>query len=96
MKRPKNYKIAPHIHLKKQRIVDVTHEVLFIKSGKVKINFYNHDQQYIMSKELSTGDTILLAEGGHGLTMIEESEIIEVKQGPYLENLDKERFDSDE
>ncbi len=96
MKRPKDYKIAPHIHLRKQRIIDITHEVLFIKSGRVKINFYTKDKEYLFCKELASGDTILLAEGGHGLTMLEESEIIEVKQGPYLENLDKERFDSNE
>ena len=93
MKRPKDYKILPHIHYKKPRVIDMTHEVLFIKSGKVRINFYKQNKDYLTSRELFTGDTILLAAGGHGVTMIEESEIIEVKQGPYLEDSDKERFE---
>ncbi len=95
MKRPKNYKIVPHVHFKKSRIIHDTYEVLFIKSGKVKIKFYKQNKEFLTSRELSSGDTILLAEGGHGLSMLEESEIIEVKQGPYLEDSDKERFVDD-
>jgi hypothetical protein len=34
----------------------------------------------------------LLAHGGHGFTMLEESEIVEVKQGPYSGDVDKTRF----
>ena len=96
MKRPKNYRISPHVHFQKPRIIYDTHEVLFIKSGKVKINFYKQNKEFLTSRELNSGDTILLAAGGHGVTMIEESEIIEVKQGPYLEDSDKERFLSNE
>ncbi len=96
MRRPKNYKINPHVHLKKTRIIEDTNEVLFIKSGRVKINFYKQSKEFLTSRELSCGDTILLASGGHGITMLEDSEIIEVKQGPYIEDSDKERFLSDE
>ena len=93
MKRPKDYKILPHIHYKKPRVIDMTHEVLFIKSGKVKIIFY--DKKKIPKKEtiLEQGDVILLTNNGHGFEMLEDCEIIEVKQGPYMGDLDKERFD---
>jgi hypothetical protein len=30
------------------------------------------------------GDTIFFVAGGHGFTMLEDSKIIEVKQGPYF------------
>lgn len=94
MKRSKDYEIPPHVHNPVPREVTLTQEVLFIKSGKVRIDFYKQSMEYIYSKILEKGDVILLAAGGHGFTMLEESEIIEVKQGPYCGELDKVRFDS--
>lgn len=94
MKRKKNYNIIPHRHNLVSRDVKITQEVLFIKSGKVRVDFYNNEEEYVFSKVLNALDTILLCEGGHGFHFIEESEIIEVKQGPYLEERDKLRFDS--
>tara|TARA_Y100000589_G_C26908897_1_gene529445 strand:+ start:282 stop:677 length:396 start_codon:yes stop_codon:yes gene_type:complete len=92
MNRPKNYKIQPHIHNSVKRIVKLTNEVLFIKSGKCRVNFYDDDKKYIMSKVLEKGDFMLLAYGGHGFDMLEDTEIIEIKQGPYAGEDDKTRF----
>jgi hypothetical protein len=91
MKRPAGYRIQPHVHLQVERKSTFTQEVLFVKRGKVRVNFYDSDDKKIADREITTGDVILLSEGGHGFEMIEESELIEVKQGPYLE--DKRRFD---
>lgn len=93
MKRPSGYVIAPHIHNLVDRQVQFTQEVLFIKSGRVRVDFYNDNRDYLESRELFAGDVILLASGGHGLTMLEESEIIEVKQGPYTGEMDKSHFE---
>lgn len=93
MKRPKNYVIPPHVHNPVVREVQLTQEVLLIKSGKVRVDFYDDDKNYLESTILEAGDVILLAHGGHGFEMIEESEIIEVKQGPYAGEMDKVRFD---
>lgn len=92
MNRPKNYKIEPHIHNVVKREVNLTQEVLFIKSGKVKVNFYDLKKNYLENRILDAGDIILLASGGHGFEMLEDSEIIEVKQGPYSGENDKVRF----
>ena len=92
MNRCKGYKIQPHIHNKVERTIDYTQEVLFIKSGLVRVDFYKTDKTYYKSKVLNTGDVILLSFGGHGFEMLEESEIIEVKQGPFAGNIDKSRF----
>ena len=94
MKRPKDYLIPPHIHNAVPREVLYTKEVLFIKSGKVRVDFYDDDKVYLKSSILEQGDVILLAFGGHGFYMLEESEIIEVKQGPYAGEQDKVRFES--
>jgi hypothetical protein len=94
MKRPKDYTIAPYVHNKVPREVKSTNEVLFVKSGKIQIDFYDETHIYLESRILKSGDVILLEYGGHGVTMLEESEIIEVKQGPYAGDSDKTRYDS--
>ena len=92
MKREKGYNIEPHIHKSISREVMLTQEVLFIKSGIVRVDFYSDQREYYESRTLNKGDIILLANSGHGFVTLEESEIIEVKQGPYLEEEDKVRF----
>ncbi|WP_299097508.1 hypothetical protein [Winogradskyella sp.] len=93
MKREKDYVIEPHVHNPVKREVVWTQEVLFIKSGKVRVDFYDEEKIYLKSRVLEKGDIILLAAGGHGFEMLEESEIIEVKQGPYSGDKDKTRFE---
>ena len=92
MKRSKEYKIAPHTHNLVKREVFNTLETLFIRRGRVRIDFYSDEKEFIESYELKTGDVILLVSGGHGFEMLEETEMIEVKQGPYLGDQDKVRF----
>ncbi len=94
MNRPAGYIIEPHIHNSAFRKVEFTNEVLFIKKGKVRVDFYSPDKKYIESAILKTGDIILLASGGHGFEILEDSEIVEVKQGPYVGEHDKTRFSS--
>ncbi len=93
MNRPQGYVIPPHVHNPVPREVRFTKEVLFIKSGRVRVDFYDDDQNYLESRILEQGDVILLAFGGHGFQMLEPTEIIEVKQGPYAGEADKIRFE---
>jgi len=92
MNRPQGYVIPPHVHNPVVREVQFTKEVLIIKSGKVRVDFYDDNQNYLESRILNQGDIVLLAFGGHGFEMLEASEIIEVKQGPYAGEEDKTRF----
>lgn len=92
MNHPKGYEIKPHVHNAVPRKIEWTQEVLLIKSGRVRVDLYDQEHVYLESRELSAGDVILLAHGGHGFTMLEASEIIEVKQGPYTSDKDKMRF----
>lgn len=92
MNRPAGYVIMPHVHKPVTRAVEYTKEVLFIRSGRVRVDFYTEDQEYLESAVLRAGDVILLALGGHGFEMLEPTEIIEVKQGPYAGDADKTRF----
>jgi len=90
MRRPAGYVIQPHIHKQVDRETTLTQEVLYVRTGRVRVDFYGEDETLAMSREIGTGDVILLSAGGHGFEMLEESELIEVKQGPYLD--DKRRF----
>jgi hypothetical protein len=92
MHHPTGKIIPPHVHNPVPRQVTYTQEVLFIKAGKLRVDFYTDQQQYLESRILEAGDTILLVTGGHGFEVLEEVEMIEVKQGPYVGDLDKTRF----
>jgi mannose-6-phosphate isomerase-like protein (cupin superfamily) len=84
--------IDPHVHNPVKREVHYTQEVLFIRKGKLRVDFYDEDQNYIESRILESGDVILLIMGGHGFKVLEDLEMFEVKQGPYAGDKDKTKF----
>ena len=94
MRHPAGKIIEPHVHNPAPREVFFTQEVLFLKRGKLRVDFYDDEQNYLESRILESGDVILLATGGHGFEILEEIEMIEVKQGPYVGEADKTRFKS--
>ena len=92
MRHPAGKVIEPHVHNPVSRNVHYTQEVLLLKRGKLRVDFYDDSQAYLESRVLHGGDVILLATGGHGFEVLEEIEMIEVKQGPYAGDQDKTRF----
>lgn len=92
MHHPTGHVIEPHVHNPVARSVTFTQEVLLLKRGRLRVDFYNHEREYLESRILCAGDVILLATGGHGFEVLEEIEMIEVKQGPYAGDGDKTRF----
>jgi mannose-6-phosphate isomerase-like protein (cupin superfamily) len=92
MHHPTGKIIPPHVHNPVPREVTYTQETLFVKAGKLRVDFYNEAQAYLESRILEAGDTILLVTGGHGFEVLETVEMIEVKQGPYVGDRDKTRF----
>ena len=93
MHHPAGKVIDAHIHNLVHRDVILTQEVLLIKKGKLRVDFYDDYEDYLESRMLNAGDVILLVSGGHGFNVMEEVEMIEVKQGPYSGNEDKKRFE---
>ncbi|MBF0362949.1 MAG: hypothetical protein HQK49_18160 [Oligoflexia bacterium] len=93
LSRPKGYLVKPHIHNLVIREVSYTQEVLVVKSGIIKVNLFNRKKEFIKAVILNPPDLILLASGGHGIEFLEASELIEIKQGPYISpQEDKEIF----
>jgi hypothetical protein len=92
MRHPVGKVIQPHVHNPVTREVQFTQEALFIRKGKLRVDIYNNEQEYLESRILDPGDVILLVTGGHGFEVLEEVEMIEVKQGPYVGEQDKTQF----
>lgn len=89
MQHPKGKHIHSHIHNEVKRSVYKTQEVLFIRKGKLRVDLYGEDKSYLQSHILYAGDVVLLIAGGHGFEVLEDVEMIEVKQGPYAGEKDK-------
>jgi hypothetical protein len=92
MRHPAGHIIEPHVHNPVRRAVHFTNEALFLRRGRLRIDFYTEAGAYLESRELRAGDVILLVAGGHGFEVLEEIEMVEVKQGPYVGDVDKTRF----
>ncbi len=92
MHHKKGKKIKAHSHRSLKREISFTQEVLFIKRGRLQVTIYNNDQSLHSTHVLSAGDTVLLASGGHGFEVLDDIEMIEVKQGPYAGDKDKTHF----
>ena len=92
MRHPTGKLIDPHVHNPVAREVHFTQEVLVIRKGRLRVDFYDDQKSYLESRNLEPGDVILLIEGGHGFEVLEEVEMIEIKQGPYVGDQDKTRF----
>ena len=92
MTHPAGKIIEPHVHNSVPREVHYTQEVLFLRRGSLRVDFYDDQRNYLESRILNSGDVILLAGGGHGFEVLEEIDMVEVKQGPYAGELDKTRF----
>jgi hypothetical protein len=92
MRHPAGASIAAHTHNAVRREVDYTQEALFLRKGRLRVDFYTAAGEYLESRVLAAGDVILLVTGGHGFEVLEEVEMIEVKQGPYAGDRDKTQF----
>jgi hypothetical protein len=83
IKYPAGGHIRPHFHNEISRVVMYTQEILFIRKGKVLVHLYDEHLSHVKDIILNTGDLIFLITGGHGFEMLEDCEMVEVKQGPY-------------
>jgi hypothetical protein len=85
--------IQPHFHMPVTREIRGTTECILVRKGRCIVDFYRPDRSVATSRELQAEDIVLLLGGGHGFRMLEDTILFEVKQGPYLGEQEKERFD---
>lgn len=89
---PKGGEIIRHIHKPMERHLVGMSEILLVKKGLLEADFYTDEKQYLETRELREGDLVLLVSGGHGFRCIEDTVLVEIKQGPYIGPEEKERF----
>ena len=90
---PAGHMIPAHVHNPVPRRVTYTQEVLFVRRGSIRVHLYRDDRTLFASRTLAAGDVVFLPQGGHGFEILEDCELIEVKQGPYAGHDDKTRFE---
>ena len=95
IKYPEGGEIQPHVHLPIERHLVGTGEVLVVRKGKMEVLIFDDDRRLVKKQLMSTGDILVLVSGGHGFRMLEDTVLMEVKQGPYTGLKEKERFDYD-
>jgi len=93
MHHPAGKIILPHRHNPVPREIVYIQEVLLIKKGRLRVDFYDKSDKCLGSHVLNSGDVIFLVDGGHGFEALDDLEMIEVKQGPYAGENDKTRFE---
>jgi len=89
MSHPAGHRIAPHTHREVHRSVQSTQEVLVIRHGKLRVDFYGEGRVRLGSCVLESGDVILLTSGGHGFHVLEDCAMLEIKPGPFAEGENK-------
>jgi len=85
MERPAGYTVKPHTHPPSRYPIDTLSEFLYVERGKIHVTVYDKDWKVLSEEVLTGGDFFLFFRGGHGIEVIEDCRMIEVKQGPYRE-----------
>ena len=82
VKHSKGYKVAPHLHIRDRSGIVIGSEALIVVRGRIKVALFDESGQYLEEVELREGMGIVMC-CGHSVEFLEESVVIEVKEGPY-------------
>ena len=81
--RKKGEEILPHKHKPIPELKNIpVHETFHIIQGKAQVSIFDSNKQLEKQVILNPGDTIFLSTG-HSITFLEDTKMLEVKQGPY-------------
>ena len=89
---PAGGEIARHMHLPVERHLVGTTEVLVVERGRCEVDVFGPERQLVTTRELAAGDMLIAVGGGHGFRVLEDTVLLEIKQGPYPGGTEKERF----
>jgi hypothetical protein len=84
--------IKRHIHKNVDRKNISSSEALIVRQGRLEIDIYDQDKNFLATRELQAGDFVLMVSGGHGFRVLEAVVLLEIKLGPYAGAADKELF----
>lgn len=89
---PAGEQVPSHLHLPIERHLAGTSEAIIVRSGRAVLSIYDDDKLCVYKSTLVQGDIVVLVAGGHGFKMLEDTVLMEIKQGPYTGLKEKERF----
>ena len=77
--------LLAHAHNEVSREVFWTQEVLYIRQGRVRAEIFNVEDLKVAELEATAGDLLILLRGGHGYEIMEDNtQVLEIKNGPYV------------
>jgi hypothetical protein len=90
----KGKELKAHTHNEIERKVNWTQEVLYVRKGQINAIIYNTTENKVAEIKVSEGDIIILLKGGHGYEVLQEgTQVLEIKNGPYLgADIDRKRI----
>ena len=88
--------LLAHSHNPVPRTVAWTQEVLYVRSGRLRADIFDTDDQLVATLQAAAGDILVLLRGGHGYQILEDgTQVLEIKNGPYLgADADRRRLSS--
>jgi hypothetical protein len=89
---PAGGEIARHVHLPIERHLVGSTEVLLLQQGRCEVDVYTDDRRMVLTREMHVGDILIAVSGGHGFRVLEDTVLLEIKQGPYPGGAEKARF----
>lgn len=89
---PRGHEISRHEHRPQERQISGTAEVIVVQRGRCEMDVYDDQHRLVATRELRVGDVVVLLDCGHGFRMLEDTVLLEVKQGPYAGPGEKEQF----
>lgn len=87
LKHPKGRLVAPHIHKPHKRETNILQECLVVIIGKLRVSFFDEeDRTSVTQIDLISGETCIILAGPHSVEFLEDSEVIEIKNGPFFDD----------
>lgn len=86
LKHQKGRHVAPHFHVPHRRETNVLQECLVVIRGKLRVSFFGEDGVAFAQVDLATGEACIILSGPHGVEFLEDSEVIEIKNGPFIDD----------
>lgn len=86
LKHPKGKYLLAHTHEPKKRSTTALQECLVVMKGRIKIDLYNPQKKLFKKIFLNAGESFILLNGGYGIHVLKDAEMMEFKNGPFKED----------
>ena len=86
LKHDKGSYLKAHTHKPKKRVTQKLQECMVVVKGEIKLDLYNLKNKLVRHITIKAGQAFLILNGGVGVHIKKDAEIIEIKNGPFIED----------